>query len=67
MTFPRMWFVGFYTVLEPGKTLQIGPYQGAVLACGLIEFGKGVCGTSALDERTQVVEDVSKISNYICE
>lgn len=60
-----MWFVGFYPVLVPDKTLQIGPYQGHVLACGLIEYGKGVCGTAAATNTTQIVDDVSKCDNYI--
>lgn len=57
--------MGFYTVSKPGESLQIGPYQGAVLACGTIAFGKGVCGTAAASGVTQVVPDVTKIENYI--
>ena len=63
--FPRMNFVGFYTVLEPGVSLQVGPYQGEVLACGTIEWGKGVCGTAASTGKTQLVHDVHAIENYI--
>ena len=65
MNFPTMWFVGFYTVKADGSGLQVGPYQGMVLACGTIEFGKGVCGTAASTGTTQIVDDVHAIENYI--
>src|ERR1044071_9903985 len=41
--FGHLW-TGFYRVVEPGRLLRIGPYQGT-LGCMEIEFGKGVCGT----------------------
>ncbi len=63
--FPRMNFVGFYTVRTPGEALQVGPYQGEMLACGGIAWGKGVCGTCAALGSTQVIQDVRKIENYI--
>lgn len=63
--FPRMNFVGFYTVRVPGETLQVGPYQGEMLACGGIAWGKGVCGTCAAQGSTQIIQDVRKIENYI--
>lgn len=63
--FPRMNFVGFYVVSEPGVALAVGPYQGEVLACGTIAFGKGVCGTAAATGTTQIVRDVSAVENYI--
>jgi GAF domain-containing protein len=63
--FPQWVFVGFYTVKEPGKLLQIGPYQGHVLATALIPFGAGVCGTAAVTLETQVVDDVTTCNNYI--
>lgn len=65
VAFPVMWFVGFYVVAEPGKLLAIGPYQGPVLATGLIVFGKGQCGACAEEQRTQIQEDVSQCKNYI--
>jgi L-methionine (R)-S-oxide reductase len=67
----RHWgFIGFYTVLVPDEMLQIGPYQsfsrtGVVLATALIPFGKGVCGTAALEKTTQIVADVKTCLNYI--
>ena len=63
--FPRMNFVGFYTVRTPGELLQIGPYQGEMLACGTIAWGKGVCGTAAAAGATQIVQDVRTVENYI--
>jgi L-methionine (R)-S-oxide reductase len=63
--FPHWVFIGFYTVKEPGKLLQIGPYQGHVLATALIPFGAGVCGTAAATLETQVVDDVTTCNNYI--
>ena len=63
--FPRMNFVGFYTVKEPGALLQVGPYQGEMLACGTIAWGKGVCGTAAAAGATQIVRDVRAVANYI--
>jgi L-methionine (R)-S-oxide reductase len=63
--FPRMNFVGFYVVTVPGAELAVGPYQGEVLACGTIAFGKGVCGTAAARGETQLVRDVSAVENYI--
>ena len=65
VAFPHLIFVGFYTVREPGAMLQIGPYQGPVLATGLIAFGKGVSGTAAESRVTQIVADVSTCANYI--
>lgn len=63
--FPEWVFVGFYTVRDAGAMLQIGPYQGRVLATALIAFGRGVCGTAAAERATQVVEDVGTCANYI--
>jgi L-methionine (R)-S-oxide reductase len=66
--FPRFFFCGFYTVPSPGaRMLFIGPYSGNghVLACGVIPFEKGVCGTAAHEGVTQVVPDVRLLDNYI--
>jgi len=49
------YWVGFY-LFRNGK-LSIGPYQGT-LGCLHIELGRGVCGTAALERRTQVVQNV---------
>ncbi len=61
--FGHLW-TGFYRVVEPGKLLRVGPYQGT-LGCLEIHFGKGVCGTSAAEGRTVVVEDVHAFPGHI--
>ena len=37
--FGHLW-TGFYRVVEPGRLLRVGPYQG-MLGCLEISFGKG--------------------------
>ena len=64
LTFPAMWFVGFYTV-RGADQLQIGPYQGALLATGQIAFKRGQCGLAAAEQATQIVDDVGTCKNYI--
>jgi len=59
----HLW-TGFYRVVEPGRTLRVGPYQGT-LGCLDIAFGRGVCGTAAASGRTVVVPDVEKFPGHI--
>ena len=61
--FGHLWS-GFYRVVEPGKLLRVGPYQGT-LGCLEIPFGRGVCGTAAAERRTVVVEDVHAFPGHI--
>ena len=61
--FGHLW-TGFYRVVEPGRLLRVGPYQGT-LGCLEIEFGRGVCGTAAAERRTLVVEDVHAFPGHI--
>lgn len=61
--FGHLW-TGFYRVVEPGKLLRVGPYQGS-LGCLDIAFGRGVCGTAALERRTVVVADVHAFPGHI--
>jgi L-methionine (R)-S-oxide reductase len=61
--FGHLW-TGFYRVVTPGKLLRVGPYQGT-LGCLEIPFGKGVCGTSASEARTLVIEDVHAFPGHI--
>ncbi|MDB4400163.1 GAF domain-containing protein [Akkermansiaceae bacterium] len=56
------YWTGFYRVIDGG--LVIGPYQGTV-GCLRIAFGKGVCGTAAQTEETQVVRDVHRFPGHI--
>ena len=55
-------WVGFYTIKE-GR-LVLGPFQGKV-ACTVIPMGRGVCGTTASTDSTQLVPDVHKFSGHI--
>ena len=65
--FEQLVFVGFYVTrcVDGENILEIGPYQGHVLACARIEFGSGVCGTSAQKKETVIVPDVREFENYI--
>jgi GAF domain-containing protein len=62
-SFGHLW-TGFYRVVEPGKLLRVGPYQGT-LGCMEITFGRGVCGTAAAEKRTVIVEDVNEFPGHI--
>jgi GAF domain-containing protein len=64
MNLPNFLFVGFYRAMGD-RVLQIGPYQGEVLACGTIPYGRGVCGACAAERRTLIVPDVSEFPGYI--
>jgi len=55
-------WVGFYLVKD--DKLILGPFQGSV-ACSVIKFGKGVCGTAWKEKRTQVVPDVEQFPGHI--
>lgn len=61
--FGHLW-TGFYRVVEPGRLLRVGPYQGT-LGCLEIHFGKGVCGTAAAEGKTVIVEDVHAFPGHI--
>jgi L-methionine (R)-S-oxide reductase len=49
---------------RPQQQLILGPFQGRV-ACQTILFGRGVCGTAALSQRTQLVPDVEAYPGHI--
>jgi GAF domain-containing protein len=61
-TFDKISWVGFY--LFDGDKLYLGPFQGKV-ACTQISLGKGVCGTSAQEQKTIIVPDVNKFPGHI--
>lgn len=63
--FDDFYWTGFYLV-DPDKPqeLVVGPYQGT-LGCLRIPFGRGVCGTAALDRATEIVEDVHAFPGHI--
>ena len=55
-------WVGFY--LRQGDKLVLGPFQGKT-ACIEIPFGRGVCGTAAAKDETQLVMDVHEFPGHI--
>ena len=59
--FGWLW-VGFYLVKE--NELVLGPFQGPI-ACTRIQSGRGVCGTGWKEQKTIIVEDVSKFPGHI--
>jgi GAF domain-containing protein len=61
--FGHLW-TGFYRVVEPGRLLRVGPYQGT-LGCLEIAVGRGVCGTAAAERRTVIVPDVHAFPGHI--
>ena len=61
--FGHLW-TGFYRVVEEGRLLRVGPYQGS-LGCLDIAFGRGVCGTAAAERRSVLVADVHTFPGHI--
>lgn len=55
-------WAGFY--LAEGERLLLGPFQGKI-ACTVIPFGKGVCGTAAASGEVQRVYDVHRYPGHI--
>lgn len=55
-------WVGFYLVEE--NELVLGPFQGSP-ACVRIAKGKGVCGTSWSESKTQLVANVHEFPGHI--
>ena len=62
MNYEQINWAGFY--LYKNDELVLGPFQGKV-ACTHIPKGKGVCGTSASNKKTIIVEDVHKFEGHI--
>ncbi|MCX7876883.1 MAG: GAF domain-containing protein [Melioribacteraceae bacterium] len=60
--FTKISWVGFY--LSKNNKLYLGPFQGKI-ACTVIDFGKGVCGTSALNKKTIIVKNVHEFPGHI--
>ena len=59
---PDLNWAGFY--LMEGGSLLLGPFQGKV-ACIRIPLGRGVCGTAAERDETQLVPDVHAFPGHI--
>ncbi|MFX1485828.1 MAG: GAF domain-containing protein [Promethearchaeota archaeon] len=59
-------WVGFYSVDRKGeKELVLGPFEGEPTEHVRIPFGKGICGQAADTEKTYIVQNVKKESNYL--
>jgi GAF domain-containing protein len=63
---PDVNWVGFYFMNKgtKGDELLVGPFQGKP-ACVHIAIGKGVCGTAAKTQQTQLVPDVNAFPGHI--
>ena len=59
---PELNWAGFYLI--EGGSLMLGPFQGKI-ACIRIPLGKGVCGTAAERDETQLVPDVHAFPGHI--
>lgn len=59
---PKLNWAGFY-LLESEK-LVLGPFQGKT-ACIEIPLGRGVCGTAAQQDKTQLVPNVHEFPGHI--
>lgn len=59
---PELNWVGFY--IREGEQLVLGPFQGKV-ACARIPWGRGVCGTAAATNTTQLIDDVHSFEGHI--
>lgn len=59
---PDLNWAGFYLYVD--GLLALGPFQGKP-ACTRIAMGRGVCGTAALSDETQLVPDVHEFPGHI--
>lgn len=57
------YWLGVY--LLRGDELVVGPYDGPVTDHVRIPVGRGVCGTAVAERKDQIVDDVSKLANYL--
>lgn len=60
--FPCINWVGFY--LYKDGVLKLGPFQGKP-ACMIIKLENGVCGWSARNRKSIIVDDVHKFEGHI--
>lgn len=59
---PQVNWAGFYILRT--EELVLGPFQGKP-ACVRIALGRGVCGTCAKTDKTQIVKDVHQFPGHI--
>ncbi len=62
LTLPDLNWAGFY--FFDGRELVLGPFQGKP-ACVRIALGRGVCGTAAASNTTQLIDDVHAFPGHI--
>ena len=62
--FPDWIFCGFYRVVDE-KLLEIGPFQSSIVPCAQIKFSNGVCGMSARQGKSIIVDNVNNFDGYI--
>ncbi|ATC94515.1 GAF domain-containing protein [Pseudoalteromonas tunicata] len=63
MSLEHINWAGFYLV-DSDSELVLGPFQGKP-ACIRIPMGKGVCGTAAALDETQLIADVHQFDGHI--
>lgn len=61
--FGNLW-TGFYRVVDKGRLLRVGPYQGT-LGCLEIVVGRGVCGEAAATGHVVRVDNVAEHAGHI--
>src|ERR1041385_2472204 len=49
-----------------GDTLVFDAFTGEARKHARIAVGRGVCGTAVAENANQLIEDVSKLENYLC-
>lgn len=49
-----------------GGTLVLDAFTGEATEHKRIPVGRGVCGTAVAENANQLIEDVSKLENYLC-
>jgi GAF domain-containing protein len=59
----KHWWCGIYYV-NSNNQLELGPFVGPI-ACTLINYGKGVCGTAWKEQKTIIVPDVHQFEGHI--
>ena len=58
-------WVGFYVLNQDKNELVLGSFVGKPTPHTHIAIGKGICGQVAESGQTMVVQDVTKVDNYI--
>ncbi|MCD6330660.1 MAG: GAF domain-containing protein [Thermoplasmata archaeon] len=62
---PHYNWVGFYIADNEKKELHLSSFVGEPTEHKRIPFGKGICGRVAEEQKTLVIQDVSKENNYL--